>query len=78
MLQEGAPLTPEQYAELQRHLAEKITNSYDSGTREFRNITELDGELLAKFMHGDKRREFGNMIMESFMKKFKERDNRCV
>ena len=70
MLHNGKPLTPEEYANLQRHIAERVTNSYDTDKREFKGISQLEKELFTRFMYGSERRQFGDLILQSFKDKY--------
>ena len=70
VLHKGQPLTPQEYADLQRNIAERMTSSYDTKRREFRDISPLEKELFARFMFGEDREQFGEMVMQSFREKF--------
>ncbi|SCW02047.1 LAFE_0E12992g1_1 [Lachancea fermentati] len=75
-LQNGAPLTPEQYADLQRHLAEKMTTSFDVQTREFKNLHEIAGKrLLEQFLAGE---DPVSKLMDSFVKQTNETNEALV
>ncbi|CAL9733261.1 stress response protein Nst1p [Monosporozyma servazzii] len=70
MLHKGQPLTQQEYADLQRNIAERMTSSYDTKRKEFREISPLEKELFARFMFGEDREQFGEMVMQSFREKF--------
>ncbi|QLL31394.1 hypothetical protein HG536_0B02570 [Torulaspora globosa] len=70
MLHNGQPLTSEEYANLQRHVADRMTNSYDAQKKEFKEVSQLERELFTRFMFGEDRKRFGDMIMQSFREKF--------
>lgn len=70
MLHNGQPLTAEEYANLQRHVADRMTNSYDAQKKEFKEVSQLERELFTRFMFGEDRKRFGDMIMQSFREKF--------
>lgn len=70
MLHNGKPLTPEEYANLQRHVADRMTNSYDAQRKEFKEVSQLERELFTRFMFGEDRKRFGDLIMQSFREKF--------
>ncbi|KAG0671351.1 Stress response protein nst1 [Maudiozyma exigua] len=70
MLHNGTPLTPEEYIELQRNIADRMTNSYDTKKREFSSISPLEKELFVRFMLSDNRKEFEDIVMQSFREKF--------
>lgn len=70
MLHKGQPLTPQEYTDLQQNIAERMTSSYDSKRREFREISPLEKELFTRFMFGEDREQFGEMVMQSFREKF--------
>ncbi|KAK5780804.1 hypothetical protein RI543_001929 [Arxiozyma heterogenica] len=70
MLHKGQPLTQQEYTDLQRNIAERMTSSYDTKRREFREISPLEKELFTRFMFGEDREQFGEMVMQSFREKF--------
>lgn len=70
MLHNGTPLTPEEYIELQRNIADRMTNSYDTKKREFSSISPLEKELFVRFMLSDNRKQFEDIVMQSFREKF--------
>lgn len=70
MLHNGKPLTSEEYANLQRHVADRMTNSYDAQKKEFKEVSQLERELFTRFMFGEDRKRFGDLIMQSFREKF--------
>ena len=70
MLHKGQPLSPQEYADLQRNIVERMTSSYDTKRREFGEISPLEKELFARFMFGEDREKFGEMVMQSFREKF--------
>ncbi|CAL9727855.1 stress response protein Nst1p [Monosporozyma unispora] len=70
MLHKGQPLTQQEYSDLQRNIAERMTGSYDTKRKEFREISPLEKELFARFMFGEDREQFGEMVMQSFREKF--------
>ena len=70
MLHNGKPLTAEEYAEMQRHIAERMTNSYDAKSKTFKEVSPLEKELFTRFMFGEERQQFAEVLMQSFRKKF--------
>lgn len=70
MLHHGTPLTQEEYSELQRNIADRMTGSYDTKNREFSAISPLEQELFVRFMFGDDRERFENIVLQSFRDKF--------
>ena len=70
MLHHGTPLTHEEYTELQRNIADRMTSSYDTKNREFNSISPLEKELFVRFMFGDDREKFENVVLQSFRDKF--------
>lgn len=70
MLHNGQPLSSEEYTNLQRHVADRMTNSYDAEKKEFKEVSQLERELFTRFMFGEDRKRFGDMIMQSFREKF--------
>lgn len=72
MLHNGKPLTSEEYVDLQRNIAERMTNAYDLERREFRQVSQLEKELFTRFMFGDDKKQFSEFIIESFKKEFKD------
>jgi len=70
MLHNGTPLTPDEYIELQRNIADRMTNSYDTKKREFNSISPLEKELFVRFMLSDNRKQFEDIVMQSFREKF--------
>ena len=70
MLHNGKPLTAEEYAEMQRHIAERMTNSYDAKSKTFKEVSPLEKELFTRFMFGEERQQFAEVLMQSFRNKF--------
>lgn len=78
MLHNGKPLTPEEYENLQRHVADRMTNSYDTQKKEFKEVSQLERELFTRFMFGEDRKNFGDLIMQSFREKFDDQDGNAA
>ncbi|CCK73037.1 Nst1p KNAG_0M01840 [Huiozyma naganishii CBS 8797] len=70
MLHNGKPLTAEEYADLQHNIADRMTNSYDTNRKEFKEVSALEKELFTRFMFGTDRKQFGEIVMQSFRDKF--------
>lgn len=70
MLHNGTPLTPQEYAELQLNIADRMTSSYDTKKREFKAISPLEKELFTRFMLSDNKKQFEEIVMQSFRDKF--------
>ena len=70
MLHNGKPLTAKEYSDLQRNIAERMTSSYDTKKKEFNEVSPLEKELFTRFMFGDDRAHFGELVMKSFKEKF--------
>ncbi|CCD25575.1 Nst1p NDAI_0F02570 [Naumovozyma dairenensis CBS 421] len=70
MLHNGTPLTSKEYFDLQRNIAERMTSSYDSKRHKFNEVSPLEKELFTRFMFGNDRKEFGELVMNSFRNKF--------
>lgn len=70
MLHKGKPLTPQEYSDLQHNIAERMTSSYDPKKKAFGAVSPLEKELFARFMFGDDREFFGEIVMQSFREKF--------
>ncbi|CCF60192.1 hypothetical protein KAFR_0J01250 [Kazachstania africana CBS 2517] len=70
MLHDGKQLTQEEYVDLQHTIAERMTNSYDTKRKEFKEISPVEKELFTRFMFGENRKEFGEFLMQSFRDKF--------
>ncbi|EDO15243.1 hypothetical protein Kpol_1029p17 [Vanderwaltozyma polyspora DSM 70294] len=73
MLHNGQPLTSDEYANLQRHIAERVTDAYNTETKEFEGISQLEKELFTRFMHGSDRRQFGDSILQLFKNKYDDK-----
>ncbi|SCV05487.1 LANO_0H08570g1_1 [Lachancea nothofagi CBS 11611] len=63
---DGVPLTPEQYASIQRHIAAGMTASFESQARELQGVREGDGKgLFEQFLAGE---DPISMLLKSFTK----------
>ena len=72
MLHNGTPLTEEEYINLQRQIAQRMTNCYDTQKKEFKEVSQLERELFIRFMFGEDRKSFGDLIMQAFKEKFND------
>lgn len=70
MLHSGKPLTTDEYADLQRNIAERMTNAYDTTSRQFKDVSQLEKELFTRFMFGTDKKYFRELIIQSFRNKF--------
>ncbi|CCH59025.1 hypothetical protein TBLA_0B01810 [Henningerozyma blattae CBS 6284] len=72
ILNSNNPLTPEQYANLLRHVAIKVIDSYDTTSQAFRKLPPLEHELFSRFISGESKEIFSDILMETFKKKFSD------
>lgn len=70
MLHSGKPLTEDEYADLQRNIAERMTNAYDTASKKFKDVSQLEKELFTRFMSGRDKKSFRELIIQSFKNKF--------
>ncbi|CAI4036016.1 hypothetical protein SMKI_14G2300 [Saccharomyces mikatae IFO 1815] len=70
MLHSGKPLTDDEYADLQRNIAERMTNAYDTTSKQFKDVSQLEKELFTRFMSGKDKKSFRELIVQSFRSKF--------
>ncbi|QHS75818.1 Nst1p [Saccharomyces paradoxus] len=70
MLHSGKPLTENEYSDLQRNIAERMTNAYDTTSKQFKDVSQLEKELFTRFMSGKDKKSFRELIIQSFRKKF--------
>ncbi|CAI4050013.1 hypothetical protein SKDZ_14G2320 [Saccharomyces kudriavzevii ZP591] len=70
MLHSGEPLTEDEYADLQRNIAERMTNAYDTTSKQFKDVSQLEKELFTRFMSGNDKKYFRELIIQSFRNKF--------
>lgn len=64
------PLTPEEYAGLLRHVAIKVIDSYDIQKQTFKKLSALQHGLFVRFMCGESREIFCQILMNVFHDKY--------